>query len=414
MARSGMWISKVAVKTMAGFPAIPAKRRVVPALAVALTAAGAADPVHAVAGFHAGDDFAAEELKMWVAQAAEQAQSEGETEAGVLQRMEDTMVQWHSILSGQVERLGEAADRVFDSEIAFEEINQTSVRLRLDFDAEDGEGLDVEPKISVKWVLPGAERRFRLVFSSDDETLTDEGDLGDPLTVSEDDRATAALDFSIRSDKRTSASMSVGVRSDPQVYTRARLRRNFSITDNWKSRIINRLTYFSEDGWENDFRWDFDRPLGRPLPDTREFAELAVSKDRRPWLFRSASRIRWFDERESLLGEQRFSFFNRLSNRSAIAYEALAFGCTDPNPVDGTEDCKEYDLRVRYKWVTKYPWLYFELWPVAAFPERNDYDFTAVLRFRMEVWFGRGSRVEGGGPVHLGDWFDDPEIVALH
>jgi len=332
------------------------------------------------------------------------------TEASKTAETEDTstnedgfLTRWHGIISDKIESMGESADRFLDPSITFDELNQTSVRLRLDIDAIEGEGTEFDPKVDIKWFLPAAEGRLHLLVSATDELeyRDGEGGLGPPLIGDDEEDATTALDFNIRDDEKWRLSASLGVKSD-QAYTRFKLRRNFKIGERWSSRLLDRLTYFSDDGFENDFRLDFDRTLGRPLPDTREFREVAVGGDRRPWLFRSASRIRSFENSDSTLFDQRFSFFNRLSRRSAIAYEALAFGCSNPNEVDETVDCEEYQLRLRYKLIhPKYNWLAFEVWPIAAFPESNDFDLNAQLRLRIEIWLGRSRTAQGRRAVRF-------------
>lgn len=307
--------------------------------------------------------------------------------------VEDTLVGWHGYLSRKVETLGEAADKVFDSDIVFEEINQTSVRLRFDVDAIEGEDVEFNPKLDIKWVLPAAEHRWSLLIQSEDDFDSDAESLGDPL-LGDDDRGSAALDFAISNNEKIRTSLSAGLMSD-QSYARFKFRRRFGLGQRVKSRIRNRLTYLDKDGWENDFKFDVDVPFGKPLPDTREFAKLAAAGGRHPWLFRAATRYRWFDETESDLYEQRFSFFTRVSQRSAIAYEAVARGCSNPNLIEGTEQCRGYDLRLRYRWSPKYNWLSFMVMPVADFSEVNDYDLNAQIRLRMEIWFGRGARAEG-------------------
>lgn len=313
--------------------------------------------------------------------------------------IEKKLVGWHGMLSGQVESLGEAADKYFDQDIVFEEINQTSVRLRLDLEYDERDGVDFRPKIDIKWVLPAAKRKLSLLLTSEDQLDTDSGNLGNPLE-GVDDRGSIALDYAIRDNEHLRTSLSGGLRSD-QVYARLNLRRNFGLTSHVKSRIRNQLTYFSKDGLENDFRFDVDVPFGRKLPDTREFSELTVGGERRPWLFRSASQVRWFDEKESILFRQRFSFFTRASRRSLIAYEVIGHGCTNPNIIDDTENCQKYNLQLRYKRVTKYPWLSFLVQPVASFPEWNDFQFTPEIRLRAEIWFGKGQRVQRHGPVRF-------------
>lgn len=307
--------------------------------------------------------------------------------------VEETLVRWHGYLSEKVETLGEAADKLFDADIVFQEINQTSVRVRFDIDAIEGRDVEFNPKLDIKWVLPAAERRWSLLIQSEDDFDSDAGNLGEPL-LGDDDRGSAAMDFAINNNEKIRTSLAMGLKSD-QYYGRFNFRQRFGLGQRVKSRIRNRLTYFSEDGWENDFKFDFDVPFGKPLPDTREFAQLAAGADRSPWLFRAATRYRWFEEAESDLYEQRFSFFTRVSQRSAIAYEAVARGCSEPNLIEGTEFCRGYDLRVRYKWSPRYNWLSFMVEPVADFPEWNDYDLNAQIRLRMEIWFGLGARAQG-------------------
>jgi hypothetical protein len=312
---------------------------------------------------------------------------------------DDVINRWHGILSNKVGIMGESADRLFDSGIKFNKLNQTSIRFRVDADAIDGAS-ELDGKLKIKLVLPAMEGRFRVLLNSNDNEIDDDLNISDPI-FSDEDNGSAALDYSIRSNEKWRLSVALGARSD-QGYGRFNLNRKFDLGKRWKSRIRDRLTYFSKDGWENDFRIDFDRTLGRPLPDTGEFRNLAVGGDRRSWLFRSATQFRTFEDVDSSLYEQRFSLFNRLSRYSAVSYEALAYGCTDQNLIDGTEDCRQYNLRVRYKRILpKYNWLAFELWPIVSFPESDDYEANAQLKFRMEIWFGYGRDAQGGGALKL-------------
>jgi len=313
--------------------------------------------------------------------------------------VEQTLLNWHGYLSQKVESLGEAVDKVFDSDISFQEINQTSVRLRMDLDAVDGEDIEFNPKLDIKWVLPAADNKWSLLIRSEDTFDTSDGSLGEPL-LGDDDQGMAALDFAIRDNEKIRTSLAAGVKSD-QSYLRLNFRRRFGLGQHVKSRIRNRLSYFTRDGWNNDFRFDIDVPFGKPLPDTREFVMLSTGADRSPWLFRSASQVRWYENSESDLFEQRFSFFTRSSSRSVLAYEGGARGCSNPNATDGSLDCRGYDLRMRYRVSPKYNWLSFLIMPVADFPEWNNYDLNAQIRLQMEIWFGRGERAQRMGARRL-------------
>ncbi len=47
-----------------------------------------------------------------------------------------------------------------------------------------------------------------------------------------------------------------------------------------------------------------------------------------------------------------------------------------------------YVIRLRFRQDIGYPWLFYEVWPIAAWAEERDYEFTPGIRFRRAVVLG--------------------------
>jgi hypothetical protein len=55
-------------------------------------------------------------------------------------------------------------------------------------------------------------------------------------------------------------------------------------------------------------------------------------------------------------------------------------------------------LRLRFRRnIKKYPRFFYEIWPIAAWAEQRDYNFTPAIRLRLEVVLGdvpKGTRLQ--------------------
>ncbi|GAG32128.1 unnamed protein product, partial [marine sediment metagenome] len=87
--------------------------------------------------------------------------------------------------------------------------------------------------------------------------------------------------------------------------------------------------------------------------------------------------------------------FQQISNRTALAYELIArerFFEDSPFDTDEILNPEErynhYQARLRFRQNVGYPWLFYEIWPIAAWTEEQDYEFTPAIRFRLEVVLG--------------------------
>ena len=114
--------------------------------------------------------------------------------------------------------------------------------------------------------------------------------------------------------------------------------------------------------------------------------------------FRSRTRAQWFDEEGSdIFPEQRFTLYQKLSEKSVLAYEALAGvvpssdSVFDPPEllVPASDKYNQAQLRLRYRRNVKWPWFFVEVWPIVAWPEERDYDTVLAARLRFEVVLGK-------------------------
>ena len=257
------------------------------------------------------------------------------------------------------------------------ENNNSNVRVRLNIDPVENAGTQVGAELKINLLLPGTAGRWRFVTGDDDDGDETSGS-GEDFT----DETSLALRYMGIQTEKWQLSVDLGVRikdSDLGFYPRLNVIRNYPLGEKWAGRTEGRFYYYTDTG-------------GRV--DMRQYFERKISKD---WFFRSRTRAQWFDEEGSdIFPEQRFTFFQRLSYHSALAYEALARVQPAGDSVFDEEDLlvepqdkyNQAQLRLRYRRNFWRPWFFVEVWPIVAWPEERDYETTFAARLRLEVLFG--------------------------
>ena len=263
--------------------------------------------------------------------------------------------------------------------------NTSRLRLRLDTSWVQDHGWDIKPKVKFHLVFPGLDGRIRFVMNDDDDSDSEAGAAGD-----EKDND-AALRWVGYQGKNTSLSFDLGLRvksSNLDPFLRMNSAIRYGISKNWYGQTSNRLFYYSKTSWRDDFRQTFNRKISDDL------------------LFRSRSRIQYFDENDfNPFLEQKFSLFQTLNKKSAIAYEALwrqqdvEDSLFDEDEIKGElkDNYQSVQLRLRYRRNVWRDWLYIEFWPVIAKAEERDWDTVLGAFFRLEITFG------GKGKTRLSD-----------
>ena len=281
-------------------------------------------------------------------------------------------------LSNIVLKSANAIDNFFSTDRHYWGANQTRVAVRFNFDYLDDHGWEFNPQLRLNVALPGISDRVRLVANDDDDDGAADGTAGD------DDDSSLALRYigSISDTWGISYDLGLSTRGDPslQGFARANLFRQWELSETWNMRLENRLYWYTKIDWRNDFRWYFEKRINDKF------------------FFRSRTRLDWEQDKESdWYPEQRFTLFHQLSNRTALAYELIweeVYFDDTPfdddellNPPDGNR-YEHFQARIRFRQNFKYPWLFYEIWPIAAWTEERDYEFTPAVRLRVEVVLG--------------------------
>jgi hypothetical protein len=228
--------------------------------------------------------------------------------------------------------------------------------------------------------MPGFGERMRFITNEaeDDENSVREFD---------ENETNVALRYIALATQKYAISTDLGIstRGDPavQFFGRANLRRNFNLSEKWRGRLEDRLYWYSNSKWRNDFRWYFERELSEKF------------------LFRSRTRFDFMQDRNSnVFPQQSFILYQMINNRTAIAYEAIAEQIFFENSVFDSDEflqscgekCNRFQLRLRFRQSIGYPWLFYELWPTAGWSEERDYEFNPSIRFRLEIVLGNQPR----------------------
>jgi hypothetical protein len=254
--------------------------------------------------------------------------------------------------------------------------NESRVRLRLDTDYIEHHGWDFKPRVKLHLVLPGMNERMRLVVNDADND--EDGQTADV----DDDENDVALRLVGREGESSSLTYDLGLRIrggklDP--FARVNAGVEYILPGKWTGQTTNRLYYYRQGSWRNDFRQHFSRPLSDNL------------------LFRSRSRLQYFDENiHRFNSEQKFSLFHTLASQSALAYEVWWRQESAEDSVFRDSEIvippqKKYQkagLQLRYRRRFLRPWLFFEVWPVVAWAEERDWDMVLGARLRLEINLG--------------------------
>lgn len=326
-------------------------------------------------------------LTLLVGSAQAQQTSSGQigtgTSKGTLEPAEDsTADQLHGSTTGLIRGAIGKIDSFFvdDYYTTFGD-NSTRIRLRLDTSYIEDHGWEVKGKLKLKLVLPGLGERIRFVMNDDEPS-------DDDVAAKEDgDDNDLAFRWVFMQKDNSALSFDLGLRiksGDLDPFLRFNSAIQYDIIGQWYGRTSNRLYYYSDTYWRNDFRQSFNRPITDNL------------------LFRARTRLQYFDENDyNPFIEQKFSLFQTLDLKSAIAYETLWKKQAEEDSVFDEDEIKgkpqdsyqNVQLRLRYRRNVWRDWLYVELWPIIGWAEERDWDTVLAGVFRLEVTFGgKGKR----------------------
>ena len=266
-------------------------------------------------------------------------------------------------------RLLDAADwfdSFFDDNRYNAELNRSEAKLKLSLKYSEDDDFDLSPRIRLKLHLPKISKKTNLIlFGSEDEdedfgTTSSENDWDDERL--RDDFGAAVQQF-LKITEKYNISTTFGV-STNYVYGGIRYR-YFKDFGPWQGRFVERLRYYTDDGWENLVSFDLERRISAK------------------WLLRNTASLYWYEDDDSLPHNLSFRLYQALSKNRAISYEWDNRFETEPS-----HKLTDIQLQLRYRQQFYRDWLLYELKPRVNFPEDNDRDAEYSIFLILEAKFG--------------------------
>jgi hypothetical protein len=293
--------------------------------------------------------------------------------------MADSIGTWvdnaHEEISRQVVGTADRFDGFFGDDRVDEEKQNTQISLGMTTTLGKHDTTLFTFPIGIKLALPRLKNRFQLAI----DTLLKEqaGEEGIFSGLKEGDSPDIKVSIRYRVWEKVSEWVSVdsGVRMNTETiglntlepFGSLRFRATVD-SDPWATRFTQLVDWYEQTGWSGLSRFDLERYIGQNtflrLSETTEYAEEFDGQKYTPTLF-----LRY-----------------QLSNNRAIGLQFHLEGHTKPEiQVDMYEAQLTYRRRI-YK-----EWAFLSIEPIAQFPREEDFAFTPLLRFELELYFGRVS-----------------------
>ena len=254
--------------------------------------------------------------------------------------------------------------------------NASWARLRLDAKKPADEKIDIKPSLKLRVVLPQTERRFKLLFSTEEDDISVGGDnVGGASggSTDGDQNASFAIRFIRSARSKVKLNLDLGIRqrdSDLQYFTRLSTGLTRDFGQFWTAGVSNSYYYYNKSGFEDKLTFTFRRA---------QFVREDV-------IFRSFTEFNWRNGRSGSIIGQTLGVYKQFGERKSLAFELLAAYHTALS--DGLEDrFRGHEFRFRWRHNVWRPWFYYEFWPSVSWPATNNYDqsYGALLRVEMVI-----------------------------
>jgi hypothetical protein len=257
-------------------------------------------------------------------------------------------------------------DSFFDDSRFSDEENKSSAKLRIITRYHEEDGFEFSPSIRWRIHLPRLSDKAQiLLFAAEDEVIEakEESSGAAPVEDTQKDNVSAAIQYFIRASEAYNISTTFGG-SFNYMYGGLRFR-YYKDLGSWEGRFVERVRYYTDDGWENMGSLDLERHISEK------------------WLFRTSGQMYWQEWEDSIKQTLTFQLYQLLSARKALSYELINTFGTEPS-----YELTDSELRVRYRQQFYRDWLIFEISPHVNFPEEYDRDSKFGITFSIEAKFG--------------------------
>jgi len=257
--------------------------------------------------------------------------------------------------------------------------NDSWARIRVDASRPAGEDFEIKPSLKVRVSLPNTEKRFKLLFSTEDDDTDLVGGNVERLQTSvnsgDSNNASAAIRFIRSARNNGNADVDIGVRQregDIQYFGRLVIGYRKKLARKWDFSASNSYWHYSKSGFENRFTIDFRRPL---------FYQDNL-------FFRSYSEVNWRKGRKGAIIGQTLGLYSQLSEQKALAFEFIAGYHTALND-EIEERYRGHEFRFRWRHNVWRPWFFYEVWPSVSWPATTDFEKSYGILLRMEMVIGQ-------------------------
>lgn len=287
----------------------------------------------------------------------------GEEDWGLLGKTIDRL---HSGISAGVEHSAKRVDSFFSDDRFYADTTKSYARISGETTWESSEGTTGKARVRARFDLPGTRERLRLFLEGGDADETTGGGSGSIPEALDDNDYDVGLEAQLEDTGKWDIRPGLGVKAGttPDPFLRIRATR-YERLDGWLMRFSTGATEYLDDGTDLRARLDFDRKINPT------------------WLVRSTSGVRYLDRKDRTEALQQFSLFQKLSGRTALAYETGVLAHDDPD-----WDVDHYFVQFRARVRAYKKWLFVELRPQLHFREEDDYDPTFLVSLRIDTVFG--------------------------
>ncbi|KZZ22155.1 hypothetical protein A3752_00750 [Oleiphilus sp. HI0081] len=272
-------------------------------------------------------------------------------------------------LAGDIVALGAYIDGLMGDLEAISDHNQSYVKLYLGLGESKYYGTEALHRLRFSLDLPITKRRFRFILESEDEEAENSVDQESTRSsLSEESgedgiNASFRLLFDARHWDRLSFDWGLKANLDPDIFSRARGIRSWSLSEKWSLTFSPELFWYESRGAGARSSFDFDRLVG-------DF-----------YLLRLQSSVVWYERYGHRRYVQNLAFFHDINQRRALEY---SFGFSADERQHHTV-VSEYFAQIRYRRNLYKGWFFYQLNIGTTFPREYEYKTNPFIGIRFEI-----------------------------
>lgn len=281
----------------------------------------------------------------------------------------DSMESSRDYLSGKITGFASYIDQFFGGDRHYQESNDTVVQL--DLSKLNGYGSDHKLDFSARanLRLPVTEGRLHLLIETDPEKNINAQPTPGSTVIKDNvvvpKSVAVAARYATAEENIWHFNTDIGIKFPipPKPFVRSRA--SYAVPlGNWRLNADQTVYWFNTLGAGETSQLDLDRIISPPL------------------LFRSSSIVTWLNDKQNFDMRQDLSVYHTLNDRTALLYQASAFGISNPQ-----YQMTDFVVLVLYRYRMHQQWLFFDLSPQLHFPRNRQYHYSPALSMRLEILF---------------------------